>query len=215
MISFYDKIQRFNSILFNFFNSKFRFLRIKIQMKRIQNVSFTLFSDNCLAGFIYHDLNVKFQTPLINGGINCTDYIKFLSNPEFYLKQDLNFYIGNDKHIWAKIYDINYRFTHYKSKEEALSKWNERKKRINYNNLFIIMSEKKGCTYQNMIDFDQLPYKNKIMLTHKPYPEIKSSYYLKGFEDLDYLGVISDFVPGQFFGKRYYDNFDFFSWLNI
>ena len=208
-------IKRLNSIFFNYINDKCRKVIFKFRKHQLLNRSFSLITDNCLAGFIYHDLDLEFRSPLINGGMNCSDYIKFLTNIEFYLNQDLEFYTGDDNHIWAKLYDIRYRFTHYKTQDEALKKWNSRKHRINYENLYVIMNEKEGCTLDNLIDFDRLPFKNKIVLTHKPYPQIKSAYYLKGFEDNSHLGIISDFIPKQFLGKRYYDNFDFFSWLNV
>lgn len=59
---------------------------------------------------------------------------------------------------------------HYKTFEDAKEKWDSRKNRLNYNNLFIICTDRDGCTYEQIKRFDQLTYKNKIMFTHKLYP---------------------------------------------
>ena len=118
-----------------------------------------------------------------------------------------------------KLDDITIYGVHYNNYDEFLSKWEERKKRINKNNLFIIMTERDGCKYEDLLTFDKLNYTNKIVFTHKKYDEIKSSYYVKGTENnstdkkihltkslTDYKSKISPF--------RYIDDFDFVSWLN-
>jgi len=103
---------------------------------------------------------------------------------------------------------------HYKNEEQAQAKWEQRSRRIDIGHLFIIMTEKENCSYNTLIKFDSLPYQNKVVLTHKSYSEIKSSFYIKGFEDQKELGILSNFKKGQVFGKRYYDDFDFISFFN-
>lgn len=63
---------------------------------------------------------------------------------------------------WAK---SGFIFVHYKTSEEALEKWETRKRRIDPDNLYIIGCEKDGCTYETIQRFDKLPYKNKAILT--------------------------------------------------
>lgn len=76
-----------------------------------------------------------------------------------------------------------------------------------------MMTDKNGCTYEDMLAFDRLPYENKVIFTHIPYPEIKSSFYIKGFEDQNEVGILSDFKPG-FWRRRWIDDFDYVSFLN-
>ena len=92
-------------------------------------------------------------------------------------------------------------------------KWNERKERIDWNNLFIIAIDGDGCTYESLKKFDKLPYENKVIFTHIPYPEIKSSYYIRGFENEKGVGVLLYFKK-QFLIRRYLDDFDYVSFLN-
>lgn len=37
-----------------------------VQRRRLRNYSPTIISNNCCAGFIYHDLGLKFNSPTIN-----------------------------------------------------------------------------------------------------------------------------------------------------
>ena len=53
-------------------------------------------------------------------------------------------------------------FLHYKSKEEAAEKWNRRKERIQWDNLFFKMSEQNLCNPEILKKFDSLPAEKKI-----------------------------------------------------
>ena len=57
--------------------------------KKIKNKNFTIISNNCTAGFIYHDLGLKFLTPTINLFIRTDEYITFANNLEYYLSCSL------------------------------------------------------------------------------------------------------------------------------
>lgn len=95
-------------------------------------------------------------------------------------------------------------FQHYNSEDEALQKWDERKARINYDNLFILFKENSKVTKEDLIDFDKLNYQNKIVFTHKPYPDIKSAFYIRGFEDTGSVGDCFAYMPDKPYMK-YYD----------
>lgn len=41
------------------------------------------------------------------------------------------------------------------------------------------MHERKECVYDDFLKSDYLPFKNKVVFTHKNYPKIKSSFYVK------------------------------------
>ena len=207
-------------------NRRVRDRRVLNMRKNLRNSDFSLITENCLGGFIYHDLNRAFLSPVINGEFSTEDYLKFLWRFGHYLEFDLEqitdakdshipeFYKQKDVPIGV-LDDIYFRFTHYSlsEKDKAQEDWNRRRRRVNMNNLFVVMVEKAGVTKQQMEEFNQLPYKNKIILTHKKYSDIPNSYYIRGFEKKGYIGVISDYMSGLM-GKRYYDQFDWVSWLN-
>lgn len=182
--------------------------------RKLKNHDMTIISSNCNGEFIYYDMGLKFMSPTINLSFDMNDYVKFLSNLKWYLEQEIVEY--NDERFdypTGMLGDIEIRFNHYSTFDEAVSKWNERKKRINWDNLYILGIDGDNCTYESMVKFDQLPFKNKVIFTHKPYPEIKSSFYIPGFEDNGGVGVLLYFKK-QFFIRRYLDDFDYISFLN-
>lgn len=190
----------------------------------LKNKDFTLLTDNCLAGAIYHDFGMQFRTPLINGAFSPEDYIKFLKKPKYYLSLDLVF-ISNKELLppfyrkdcpVARLGDIHFRFSHYHVSEDMIRIiWNKRKNRINWDNLYIIMTEKKECTIEHMKEFDSLPYRNKLILTCRHYSELKNAFYVKGFEEIGYIdNLLKDMSGFLHITKKYYDQFDFVTWLN-
>ncbi len=186
----------------------------KLKKIRLKNKDFSIISSNCNGSFIYHDMGLRFLTPTINLSFEMNDFVKFLSDIHLYLNQDI-IECGDDRFDYptGMIGDVEIRFNHFQTFDEAKKKWNERKQRINWNNLFIFAIDGDDCTYDSMQRFDKLPYKNKVIFTHKPYPEIKSSFYIKGFENDDGVGALIDFKE-QYWIRRFLDDFDYISFLN-
>lgn len=74
------------------------------------------------------------------------------------------------------------------------------------------MTDRDGCTYEQIKTFDELPYKNKVIFTHKEYPEFNSAFYIKGFENEEEVGILSNFR--KYSWKRYLDDFNYVDFLN-
>ena len=181
---------------------------------RLKNRKPTIISDNCNAGIIYHDLGLQFFSPTVNLYFLPGDYLKFLKNLHHYLQVEPQETMDTSV-AWpvGMLDDVKVFFMHYKSFEEARAKWTARAARVDFDNLFVLMSEKNGCTLEQMQVFDAMPFLHKTLLVHKPYPEIKSAVYIPGFEDKSELGVVTEFRPG-FLRRRYLDAFDYISFLN-
>lgn len=110
------------------------------------------------------------------------DYIKFIYDLKWYLSLDLKFIDYSEskykddliKYHFEKIpigvlNDVEIVFLHYHSKAEAYEKWNRRKSRIHWDNLYFKMSEQNLCTLQHLKTFDKLPYKKKFVFVTKNY----------------------------------------------
>lgn len=182
--------------------------------KRLKNRKPTIIASNCNGEFIYYDMGLKFLSPTINLSFEMNEYVKMLENLKWYMSQPVLPY--QDERFdfpTGKIGDIEIRFNHYSSFEEGVKKWEERKKRIDWDNLFVLAIDGDNCTYETMKKFDALPYQNKVIFTHKYYPEIKSSYYITGFEQETGIGVLIA-MKRQFFVRRYLDDFDYIAFLN-
>lgn len=61
--------------------------------------------------------------------------------------------------------DIEIRFNHYKTFEEAVEKWEERKRRINWDNLYVMAIDGDNCSEESLQRFDALPYKHKVQVS--------------------------------------------------
>lgn len=85
--------------------------------------------------------------------------------------------------------------------------------RINYDNIFILFTDRDGCTYDDLVRFEKLPFKNKIAFTHKKYLELKHAFYISGFENQESVGALMNWVS-RFSPFKYYDRFDYVSWFN-
>ena len=195
-------------------NDKVRLIINRKNQSRLKNRDFSLICNNCNGAFILHDLGMRFNTPFVNLWMKPKDYIKMLFDLKGYMEEDMTFVTEeNIDYPIGQIKDVRVYFQHYRNNEEAAQKWNERKKRINYDNLFVLLVDKDGCTQNDLICFEQLNFHNKVIFTNKPHPELKSAFYIKGFEDKESIGDCFAFVPNRI-GKKYYDQFNYVKWFN-
>ncbi len=181
--------------------------------KRLKNKNFTILASNCNGSFMYYDMGLRYLTPTVNLAISMDDFVKMAAKLKHYMEQDMVEVKGESGCPVGLLGDIRVNFVHYDTFEEGRKKWEERKKRINWENLFIVGTEKDGCSYETLQRFDSLPYKNKVVFTHVEYPEFPSAYYIRGFEDKEELGVLT-FYKKRFWKRRYLDDFDYVNFLN-
>lgn len=113
--------------------------------------------------------------------------------------------------LLANKYHIH--FMHYSSYEDAISVWNKRVVRMDNANLYVILVETSSCTYEDLLNFDKLPYKNKNALVHKAYPELKCAKVIKNYDGKNLNGEILSY--SSFGGARLYDQVDWRTFLNL
>lgn len=187
---------------------KIRALKMHRKVKKLQNTNFSIISSNCIGGVVCKDFKQQQRSPTVNCFFYPKDFLNFLKRIPYYLANDMKDATYNSTYPIGKIDDIYIHFLHYNSFKEAKEKWDERKERINFDNLFIIMTDRDGCTYDDMVVFDSLPYKNKILFSKNDYPELQSVIYIKHFKG-PYYNSFKNII-----GDRYYDSFDFLQWFN-
>lgn len=186
------------------------------QRERLNNKDFTLFSNNCLAGFIYHDLGLRFDSPTINTRIERKYFYYFALNPKAYLdseviedyetEEKLKIPVGIIKPEGLPY--IRVRFEHYASFEEAKEAWDRRKKRVNYDNMFFIM-EVWNTHGKYIKEIDRLNIK-KLIITYEKIPEVENQYVMKFDRNMDNL----IYTINEDTGKRNLDELDYISFLN-
>ncbi len=197
-----------------YYNATLRKYYNGFNQKRLKNRDFSLIASNCNGGAILHDLNLKFNSPFVNLWIKPKDYIKLCRDVKGYLAKTLSFTAEPEvPYPIGLLDDVRIYFQHYKTEQDAFESWNRRKERINYNNLFVLFSDRDGCTYEDLVEFDRLETDNKAVFVHKKYPEIKSAVYIPGFRNEESVGVCSGY-RNKYTYKKYYDAFDYVAWFN-
>lgn len=165
--------------------------------KKLTNDNFTILCPNCIGGVIYHRLGKRFDSPTINLTINSTDFCNFLTHLDYYLSADLtecgfnklNQPVGIIKGT-KSIPDIALNFTHYKSFEQGKTRWNERKARINRDNMYVIMYDiedlfdenHKDAHYlseENIKKLEDFQCNNKVLFTRNPGNKKPYAAYIK------------------------------------
>ena len=101
---------------------------------------------------------------------------------------------------------------HYHSEQEAKEKWIERSARINRNNLCCILTQRDGCTEEDLRVFASLPYQTASLVNGK-IRHIPSTHYIRGFEKENEVGntMLYRFI----FGFKYFDDFNYIRFFNL
>ena len=159
--------------------------------RKLKDPKFTIISNNCWGGHVYRYFGVEYLTPTVGLYFFASDYTRFVSNLEYYMGLDLKFIdVNESKHkdmlIKRKqqncplgiLDDVEIVFLHYKTQEEAYSKWNRRKKRMNWNHLVFKNSEMNQCTMEDLKAFDALPAEPKLCFVSQDYG-VKSQVVVK------------------------------------
>ena len=183
------------------------------QAKKFKNKGLTILCNNCIGGIILHDLKHEFNTPTINLYFHAPDYIAFLERLDFYLSKEITFSNASKydtdvkSYPVGKIEDIEMHFVHYSSFEEAKQKWETRAKRVNYDNMFIIGSDKGYFTPDLLERFLRLPFKNKIFFSSKPHIANEVLFFSEYVNQKEVADMINHDHAWNYY-------FDVVKWLN-
>lgn len=182
----------------------------KKMRKRNTNKEFSLFTGNCMGGYIYHQLGLKFKSPTINLMILQSDLYKLVSDLEHYMSLPL---IPKESEGVPKatLGDVTINFTHYRSFEEASEAWYKRAKRINYEQVYIIATDRDGITEEDIAKLGNVKCKKLLVFTAKKY-DYPYCFQIKEYQDQECVGnILSKTVSGKWKFEKY---FDFVGWLN-
>ena len=194
----------------------FRSLRLKYYRSQIKiKTDKTIVCNNCLGGVLYHNFGMRFCSPFVNLMIPTPHFVELLSCIDKINEFDITDITPKKSRYPIGLLNSRWElhFMHYKNYDEAVIKWKERVQRMDLNNLYVVLVETHSSSYENLIDFDKLPIQNKIILTHKDYPDIKCATPIKGYDGVNLNGEI--LWPSNRYGACKYDNVDWLTFLDL
>lgn len=176
----------------------------------------SIISSNCIGGILAHDLGLRFDSPTINLWFDAQSFIKYVENIEYYARCNPGYWsLDQDKGYPIGKLDegIEIHFQHYRTVNEAEEKWRLRSQRIDFDNLYVICTDRDGMTLELLKRFLKLPYKKIIYVGHKEMILTKECIYIPGFENEKQLPDLTGWA--DYGGYRYYEKyFDIIGWLN-
>lgn len=181
-----------NKIKKEYLNWRRRLLSRRVnKMLDLSDVS--IISMNCYGGILYHDCNSRFLSPTIDLYFDPSDFIKFVNNLELYLSETPRVVMG-EKFPIGSIENVKLFFMHYSTPEEALRKWEERKKRVNWDKIFVIVADRNGFTDKDFEDFKKIKYP-KFLITNREKYKCGDSVFIKKYAN---KGELPDVIPGRY-----------------
>ena len=215
---------------FDYLTEKRRARYLLNKQKRLKNPAPTIIGNNCVCGAIYRDLGLPYSSPTANVLIPPTDFLRFASDLEYYLKcvpeevimekgsviENATFPAGVLKKGEEQVLII---FMHDKTFEEGKEKWLRRCKRVDMNNLYIVFQlifskqkpflRKRNSWYK---EFKAIPHQNKRFLLNscisfdKEIVPLRNMIFGKPSSTLEYRC--------RFSKKRWMDDFNYVKFLN-
>lgn len=186
-----------------FLTSNFDFRRY---VKLIEN-PITIISDDCWGGIISKNLYLPANTPTINTLFEASDFLKFIADLPYYMNESIHMLQEGDIRknrypvglIGEGDKQIAINFAHERSFEEGVSKWERRKKRFNYDNVFVKMgiNGHEENAEQMLEKFEQIPYKKVCFYSGET--SMKTACYLKRFEVQYIIGKNRDLIQNYRF----------------
>ncbi len=171
----------------------------------LKGCEISVFSNNCLGSTFLQDANLQYRSPTVNMAFDGEEFIKLLEQLSHYLYSDFRFVPCDEvKYPVAMLDDIELRFVHYRSEEEAVSAWRRRCERIAWDNLFIIATDHDGMGKAELLErFDKLPYRNKLMFTSQSLPQYDWAVTVPQFAGRRQVEIMTLFANIK--GERYYE----------
>lgn len=145
------------------------------------NSDFSIISNNCWGSFTYQYFNLPYNTPFVGLFIFSPDYLELLKDLKGALDVEIGFISPAnskykeilkmngtyDTYPIGVLGEIEIHFLHYASEEEARTKWNRRKIKVNFENLVVKYSEKDLATDAFIVEFNSMDFERKVLLTAK------------------------------------------------
>ena len=200
-----------NKKIKNVMKTIWRFPFRRLYRLRLRNRDFSSITCNCIGGAFSNDLGQKFRSPTVN--LIIPEYLKLAGNLQYYLSIPI-LPGGITPHGWPidVLGDIQILGVHYHSYDDLSQSWERRRKRVNFDNIFLIATDEYIKTPQDIEAFSKLPYP-KVLFKSNNTINCDFEIYIPGSDKRDNVGDLLRYavVSGIRLFEKY---FDFIGWLN-
>lgn len=166
----------------------------------------SIISQQCIGGIIYHDMGMKFLSPTINLYLEAKDFIEMVENLEEYMKLPINVKKENGLVI-GELGKLRVIFLHYNEIEEAKEKWEERKKRILWDKIFVICTDRDGFDEECFERFKKLKYPKALITRNLKWKDEEFCVYLEKYCE-------EEFIPNTIPTREFYEKNKIIELLN-
>lgn len=166
---------------------------IRRQREMLRTEGFTIISQNCIGGVFYHDMGQQFLSPTINTFIREPDFVKLCCNLEYYMSLPLELR-WDEEYPVGRLDDIEIHFMHYETCKEARDSWERRKKRINYDRILVLSTDRDGFGGKVYEQWKKIPYP-KVLFTANPEFTEDAVFYPEFVKD----GMVGDLISQRLF----------------
>ena len=182
----------------------------------------SIISNNCIATYLYKDLNIKYSSPTINLQFTQDGFVKFCKHFDYYIYlkikehptpsstlEDFKKLGGDNINFPVGILgDLTIFLQHYKSIEDANISWSKRSSRINRSKLFFIYMVRDQTEDAFILNFLNTAFENKLVLTNSDRREKFPQSFPLFNKELEW------FEKNPLSNRPYYKQFDFLKWMN-
>lgn len=190
-----------------------KFILIRNRIK-LRNKKFSIICSTCVGGVIYHRLGEKFLSSTINLWISDKDLIKMTKNLRYYMSLNLDFINTGFNYPVAELGDILIHFNHARNREEAEMLWNRRKERINYDNVWVIASD-RGLDEKDVEDFGKLSVKGKVLFSSHEYSGKDFVFVFEPYRGEKQCGIYMNEPKSPILNRYFFEQyFDYLKWIN-
>lgn len=156
---------------------------------------FSILSQNCIGGVLYHDMGLPFLSPTVNLYFTGPDFVRFILNLDHYLDID-------PVMAWDETYPIGYlediaiHFKHYETCAEARQAWNRRKARINKEKILVLCTDMEEFTEEVFAQWQTIGYPKILHTANASFAGHPDTVFYPQYES---AGRVPDLIPKREF----------------
>ena len=158
-------------------------IKSKYMISKLQNRNVSLITQNGISQQFYDDMDAVYASPTIGTRFEIEDFVKLIANLEHYLNVTPVMKWG-EQYPEGCLEDIKIEFTGFNTCTEALTKWEQRKKSIDLENIVVCAVDDGSFNNEILELWYQCKYPKVLLTSNSKYKNLPNTIF---FTDLNAL----------------------------